>query len=116
VRESGAKRDTRPGFEVEQRWTLAHMSTSIEAAARGNGFAWFPEDKIRVELAAGTLKILPMREGAERYVDLYLVFADREAAGAGTLRLAAIIREEVARACTSARATGQPERLPSRGT
>ena len=114
VRESGAKRDSRPAFEVEQRWTLGYMSTSIEAATRGFGFAWYPEDKIRAELAAGTLKVLPLRERAERFVDLYLVFADRDAAGPGTLRLAAIIREEVARACKGA--ATQPGGNPAPGT
>jgi len=99
VRESGTKRDTRPSMEIEQRWTLGQLSTSIEAATRGHGFAWFPEERIRSELAAGALKPLPMREGAERFVELYLVFADRDAAGAGTKRLAEIIREEVARSC-----------------
>jgi hypothetical protein len=42
-----------------------------------------------------------MREGGERFVELYLVFADREAAGPGTQRLAEIIRTEVARHCAS---------------
>lgn len=99
VRESGSRRDTRPSVEVEQRWTLGHPATSIDAAVRGHGFAWFPEEKIRTELAAGTLKVLPMRDGAERFVELYLVYADHDAAGPGTKRLAEIIREEVTRAC-----------------
>jgi hypothetical protein len=40
-----------------------------------------------------------MREGGERFIELYLVFADRENAGPGTLRLADIIREHTAGAC-----------------
>ena len=31
------------------------MATSIEAARRGYGFSWYPEEKVRDELAAGTL-------------------------------------------------------------
>jgi DNA-binding transcriptional LysR family regulator len=99
VRESGSRRDTRPSVEVEQRWTFGHPATSIDAAIRGHGFAWFPEQRIRTELATGTLKILPMREGAERFAELYLVYADHDAAGPGTKRLATIIREETTRAC-----------------
>ena len=99
VRESGSRRDTRTSVEVEQRWTVSQLATSIEAAVRGYGFAWFPEERIRGELAAGTLKVLPLRDGAERFSELYLVFADREAAGPGTLRLAEIIRTETARNC-----------------
>jgi DNA-binding transcriptional LysR family regulator len=80
VRESGTKRATRPSVEATQRWTLSHMATSIGATSMGYGFAWLPEEKIRAEL--------------------YLIFADRDAAGPGTLRLVAIIREAVAKECS----------------
>jgi hypothetical protein len=46
------------------------------------------------------LKQLPLREGGERFAQLYLVFADRDHAGPATLRLAQIIREQVAKECT----------------
>src|SRR5436853_587075 len=46
---------------------------------------------------------LPLREGAERVGQLYLVYADRENAGPGTLRLAEIIREMVKSECAGAR-------------
>ncbi len=101
VRETGSRRDSSTMLEAPQRWTVSNMSTSIGAACRGYGFAWFPEDKIRAELREGSLKPLPMKEGGERYAELYLVLADRDAAGPGVLRLAEIIREEVARACAA---------------
>lgn len=97
VRDSGARRDKQASIEVEQRWTVSTMPTSIGAASRGYGFAWFPEDKIRSELAAGVLKRLPLRDGSERKVPIYLIFIDRDAAGPGVLRLAEILREEVKR-------------------
>ena len=99
VRESGTTRATRPVIEATQRWTVGHMATSIQAALKGYGYAWFPEEKIRDELAAGTLKPLPLREGGDRYGQLYLVFADRDSAGPGALRLAQIIRERTAATC-----------------
>jgi DNA-binding transcriptional LysR family regulator len=100
VRDSGSKRTTRAlSLEAEQRWTVTHMSTSIQAARMGYGFAWFPEDRIRDELASGALEPLPLREGAEHFAQLYLILADRDYAGPGVLRLAAIIREAVAREC-----------------
>ena len=99
VRETGQQRGARTTVEATQRWTVSNMSTSIIAARSGYGYAWLPEYKIRDELAAGTLKPLLLREGGERYVELYLVFADRDAAGPGTLRLAEIIRESVAVEC-----------------
>jgi DNA-binding transcriptional LysR family regulator len=103
VRESGARRTVKPRLEAVQRWTVSHMATSIQAASRGYGYGWYPEYLIRDEIAAGTLKPLALREGGENLAQLYLVFADRDAAGPGTLRLAAIIREMVESACTKER-------------
>ncbi len=103
IRDSGLQR-TRPGVwtGAEQRWTVSYKATSIRAATMGLGFAWYPEENIREELAAGVLKPLPLREGAERWADLYLVFADRDYAGRDERRLAEIIRTSVARACAGA--------------
>jgi DNA-binding transcriptional LysR family regulator len=101
VRETGARRDTRPSVESTQRWTVSNMATSIEAARSGYGYAWLPEEKLRDQIGAGTLKQLPLREGGERFAQLYLVFADRDHAGPATLRLAQIIREQVAKECKS---------------
>jgi DNA-binding transcriptional LysR family regulator len=100
VRESGTKRTTKAlSVEATQRWTVSQISTSIEAVRMGHGFAWFPEEKIRNELEAGTLKPLPLREGGERFGELYLIFTDPDSAGPGTLRLAEIIREAIAAEC-----------------
>ena len=98
VRETSPDRASAPLMETVQRWTVGDMSTSIEAARSGYGIALLPEDKIRNEPRAGTLKALPF-EGLERYAELYLVFADREHAGPGALRLAEIIREATANEC-----------------
>jgi DNA-binding transcriptional LysR family regulator len=65
----------------------------------GLGYAWYAEENIREELDAGLLSRLPLTEGAERFATLYLVYADREAAGPGTRRLVEIIRELVAENC-----------------
>lgn len=110
VRESDARRATRPTLEAAQRWTVSHVSTSIMAATMGLGYGWYAEDRIRHELAAGTLKELPMRDGGERYIELYLVYADRENAGPGTLRLAQLVRERTEEACSRRGATGTTTR------
>lgn len=101
VRDSGTRRDVRAlSVEAPQRWTVSHSATSIEAICAGYGFAWFAEEKIRNELLAGRLKPLPMREGGERFAQLYLVLADPDSAGPGTRRLADIIRSAVSTECT----------------
>ncbi len=102
VRDSGARRARAGGWLNELRWTVTAKATSIRAAALGLGYAWYPEDSVREELESGRLKALPLREGAERFATLYLVFADREAAGPGALRLAGLIRETVRRECPRA--------------
>jgi len=100
VRETSARRETASWIEPAQRWTVSSMSTSIIAVRSGYGYAWFPEEKIREELAAGTLKPLPMRDEDVRFAQLYLILADRDAAGPGTLRLAEIIKEFVKSECS----------------
>lgn len=100
VRDSGVhRRGNALTLEATQRWTVSNMSTSIEAVRRGYGFAWFPEEKIREELSAGVLQPLNLREGSVRMGTLYLIYADRDAAGPGILRLAEIIRSTVASDC-----------------
>ena len=100
VRDSGSKRDRRTvTVEVEKRWTMSNLDTSIEAAAMGHGFAWYPELQIREALAAGRLKPLPLREGGTRTIDVHLILADPEMAGPGVRRLAGIVREDVAKEC-----------------
>jgi DNA-binding transcriptional LysR family regulator len=67
----------------------------------GLGYAWYPEQNIRDELREGTLRPLPLAEGAERYVSLYMVFADHDVAGPGVRRLAEVIRKRTAETCRS---------------
>jgi DNA-binding transcriptional LysR family regulator len=109
VRESDTRRATKTSLDTAQRWTVSNMGTSILAAVMGYGFAWYSEEKIRDELQAGILKVLPMREGGERFAELYLVFADRDNAGPGQLRFAEIIREEVAAECGREHARLRPD-------
>lgn len=93
IRDSGTQRTRSGGWMgAEQRWTVSYKATSIRALTMGAGFAWFAEESIRDELANGTLKPLPMKSGGERFVDLYLTFAQRDYADRDTRRLAEIIK------------------------
>lgn len=122
IRDSGSQRRSGSWLGAEQSWTVSHKATSIHAACMGQGFAFFPEEAIRDELERGLLKPLPLREGGERWVELYLVFADRDYAGPGARRLAEIIREQApctARADPAAAplrsVAAQPARRPTGG-
>jgi DNA-binding transcriptional LysR family regulator len=99
VRDSGVQRTRSGGWLNEKRWTVSHKATSIHAACMGAGYAWFPEDTVRAEIDSGRLVRLPLAEGAERHATLYLVIADTELAGPGTLRLAGLLKERTSAAC-----------------
>jgi DNA-binding transcriptional LysR family regulator len=109
IRDTATEPDENATWVNEQRWTVSHKATSIFACTLGLGYAWYPEEAVRGELERGALKPLPLREGAERHATLYLVFADRDAAGPGARRLSQIIREETAAACrTDAQGAPRP--------
>jgi len=109
IRDSGLQRRRDAGWlGAEQRWTVSHKATSIRAVCMGLGFAWYVEDMIRDELASGALKPLPLREGAERYVELYLIFPDRDYAGPGAQRLAELLIATVRETCKRAQAEPTP--------
>ena len=99
IRDTGSQRRSGGWLGAEQGWTVSHKATSIHAAGMGLGFAWYAEETVRGELERGELRPLPLREGGERWGELYLVFADRDYAGPGAQRLAQIIRERVAEQC-----------------
>lgn len=99
IRDSGEQRVRSAGWLNELRLTVSNKATAIHAVTTGMGYAWYPEDSVRGELERGALKPLRLREGAEKAGTIYLVFADREAAGPGALKLAEIIREAVKREC-----------------
>ena len=111
VRDSGARRSRAGGWLNEQRWTVTSKATAIRAATLGLGYAWFPVENIRDELATGALVPLPLAEGGERRVSLYLVYADRDTAGPGLRRLTEILRTRVAEKC--ARDALQPGDVPT---
>jgi len=99
IRDTGSRRVKATSVVANQRWTVSNKATSIRAATLGLGFAWFPEDAIREELESGQLKVLPMREGTERYATLYLIHAGGDSIGRGAKRLGEIIRERVKNLC-----------------
>lgn len=93
IRDSGTQRTRKATWLNERRWTFSHRYTAIRAVMQGLGYAWLPEEIVREELDAGTLKPLPLREGAEQVGTLYLMYADREAAGPGVRRIAELLHE-----------------------
>jgi DNA-binding transcriptional LysR family regulator len=114
VRDTSIKRDKSTTLEAEQRWTVGHMATSLQAARMGYGFAWYPEDKIREEIAAGLLKVLPLAPAGDLFAEIYLVLADAQSAGPGVRRLAEILEAEVKRQCEARGERTAPPRAAGR--
>jgi DNA-binding transcriptional LysR family regulator len=100
IRDSGSNRSRNaPWLDAAQRWTFSHKASQIHAATMALGFAWFAEETIRQDLDQGRLKPLPLREGARTSSELYLIYADRDYAGPGAQRLAAILRAQIKATC-----------------
>lgn len=96
IRDSGTKVKRDAGWlGSEQRWTVSNNITSVKSVCMGLAYAWLPEWSIQEELRDGLLKPLPMREGKQRFAQLYLVFADRDYAGPATRRFAEMIQQGV---------------------
>lgn len=97
VRDSGPQRGRSGGWlGAEQRLTVTNLRTSIQAAAAGLGYAWYPAPMIRDLLAEKHLKALPLGEAAERHVDLYLVFRDADFAPPDQRLFAELVQKMVA--------------------
>lgn len=95
LRDSGLRQQVDSGWlGAEQRWTVSHLSTSIDALRRGLGFATVPRLQIAQELADGRLKPLPLETpgNGQREVTLYMAFADRDEASVAVRALAERLR------------------------
>lgn len=100
VRDSGQYRRHTEGWqEADQRWTVSHIKTSLDAIRLGLGYAWLPDAYTHEDIVLGRLKYLPVEVGAVREVTTYLTFADRDFAGPATRRLAEILKEQLPKIC-----------------
>lgn len=103
VRDSGSRNDDAGWLGADQRWTLSNVTTSIQAASKGIGYAWYPLTHAAEAINAGLLKPLPLETGTERFADLHLILTDGELARPGVKKLASMIKDAVHGADTSKR-------------
>ncbi len=96
VRDSALKQPASAGWlKAEQRWTVGHLSTSLDMVRRGLGFAWLPETRVADALASGALKALPLIAGGVRHVPVQLYYSDRDRAGPATRAMAQALHQAV---------------------
>ncbi|WP_110668005.1 LysR family transcriptional regulator [Salinicola halophilus] len=94
IRDSAVRHRGDHGWlKAEQRWTVSHLSTSIDMLERGLGFAWVPQTVIQPALDAGSLKALSLRLGAVRHATLQLYYRDIDSAGPAARALAEALIE-----------------------
>lgn len=82
-------------YQLGQRWTVGHLSTSVEMVKSGLGFAWLPETHIAGALESGALKALPLTAGGVRHVPIQLFYSDRDRAGPATHAMAKALYQAV---------------------
>lgn len=93
VKDSGS-RDTDAGWlGAQQRLTLGNLRTSIDAACKGLGYAWYPVLKIQEELEQNRLIPLKLTVGGNRNVQLNLVYADGDYAGRSIRLFAEMLKQ-----------------------
>lgn len=96
LRDTGTKRTLDAGWlAAQQRWTVSHFSTSIELLKSGLAFAFIPSKWVGPALAKGELEIIPLTQGLERKIPLYLMFSDQDSAGPATKALASLIGDHL---------------------
>lgn len=94
VRDSGSRREQAAGWlNAEQRWTVSHFASSVDAVIAGLGFAFLPETRIREALNDGCLVAIPFSTPFKRTLNLNLILADQSEAGPAARALASFLRE-----------------------
>ena len=94
VRDSGRASPRDGGWvSAPLRWTVTSIDTALRMVAAGLGFAWLPAHLIRDQLAADSLRMLPLREGRIGRVPLFLIWVQPERSGPATRLLADILLE-----------------------
>jgi DNA-binding transcriptional LysR family regulator len=84
VKDSGSRDMDAGWLGADQRLTVSHLRTSIEAACKGLGYAWYPKLKIQRELDEGQLKPLVLSVGGKRNIQLNMIYAEGNYAGPAT--------------------------------
>lgn len=92
LRDTGSRREQDAGWlDAEQRWTVSHFSSSIDLVKSGLVFGFLPRNWIEDELLSGELVQIPLQQNIDRVVQMYLMLADKHAAGPASKALKDII-------------------------
>lgn len=99
LRDTGSRREVDSGWlQAEQRWTVSHFSTSIKMLLSGLAFAMLPLNWVQAYLDRGELQRIRLQPSLDRNLPLYLLLADRAAAGPATRALYDLLLAELSQA------------------
>lgn len=94
VRDSGTKREQNAGWlGSDQRWTVSHFASSIEAVLNNFAFAFLPKHRVKRYLENGQMVELQLKIGRERRIPLSLIQCEPQLAGPGTQALVKILND-----------------------
>lgn len=94
IRDSGIKREQDQGWlGAEQRLTVSHFATALQALEAGLGFAFAPDHLATPALAQGTLVKLTLNNNSEQRIPLYLAHASQEHRGPATEAFAKLLQQ-----------------------
>ncbi|MGB0205358.1 MAG: LysR family transcriptional regulator [Neptuniibacter sp.] len=97
VKDSGSRDMDAGWLGADQRLTVSHLRTSIEAACKGLGYAWYPKLKIQRELDERRLKPLPLSVGGKRNIQLNMIYAEGNYAGPATKLFGKLLQDRLAK-------------------
>lgn len=82
LRDSALERRSDIGWlGSEQRWTVSHVTTSVELIRKNLGFAWLPFNVVKPHLEDGSLVRIRLNRGEQRSMPFYLNFQDPDTLG-----------------------------------
>ncbi|MBC53173.1 MAG: transcriptional regulator [Gammaproteobacteria bacterium] len=97
LRDSGTRREQDAGWlGSEQRWTVSHFSTTLKILRAGLAFAFVPYDWVAQDIEQGHLKIVPLSQGAERQLPIYMMMTASDSCGPATTALASLLTRHFA--------------------
>lgn len=98
IRDSGQKREQDKGWlDAEQRITVSHFATALQALEAGLGFSFVPQHLAARAIEEGRLARLNLTDNSEQRIPYYLIHANQEHAGPAVKKLFELILSEDSR-------------------
>ncbi len=94
VRDSGRHDQNQGWLGSEQRFTVSHFATSLQALEAGLGFAFVPDNLVAEAVAHGRLCRLKLALQAQRKLPIYLIQVSRDHIGPANQRLVRALQQQ----------------------